>query len=520
MKHSTGILIKLVLFNIIIFCLMLPTTLIVYYEPIVIKNYINNLMVSKTEILGINSTLVVSIFFIFDFILNIAFIYIITDVSKKFYFYLSDKVFLKYLDKEVRDICATSSGEIVTIVNNDINSIFGTITMSLPNIMVNIIFIIMALSYIREVSSPLLLICVISIVIDVILIAIVSKKNHKANRIQRNKLQEKQNFIIFTHDNYIYIRANDLREHIANLFSSLNNGFYSIGTKIARIGEISSGTLRLICLIAPVICVGYLVGQKGAKYDFGDILGIQLMITNLFRPASSILKTVVSISSRTASLKKVYNFLFQKPLINGNDKMKNFKESIFHNSIEDKAALYSIEGPNGSGKSSLLRTMAGLLDLKIEPNVVFSKANIKGVSMHGPKPFILFGSICENIYVEADSADMNKKALPPYLSDMITRIGGEQRVVNWNGGELSSGEKTMIEVVRIALSNKDVFLIDELSAHLDKETRAVFIEILFEKVKKGKHVYFISHNYEEQEMLKNFGAKKIELKNTKIANIY
>ncbi|WP_320042084.1 ABC transporter ATP-binding protein [uncultured Desulfobacter sp.] len=521
MKQNTAALIKIGLFNLLIFCLMLPTTLLVFYEPIIIKKYINNLMVGGTEILGINNSLLVSLFFMFDFILAIASIYIMTFVAKKLYFYLSDKVFLKYLNKEVKDICATSSGEVITIVNNDINAIFGIITMSVPSIMVNFLFIIMALLYIKGVSSLLLSICLLSIVVDVILVAIVSKSNHKANRIQRDKLQEKQNFIVFTHDNYIYIRANELKEYISRTFSSLNNGFYSIATKIARVGEVSSGTVRLIALITPVVCIACMVGQNSTKvYEFGDILGVQLMITNLFRPASSILNSVISISSRTASLRKIYNFLFQETSINNNDEMMNFKNSIFYKSIEDKAAFYSIEGANGSGKSSLLRTMAGLLDLKIEPDLLISKARIKGISLHGPKPFILFGSIRENICLEADTTDITKKIMSPSLSDMITRIGGEQRVLNWNGDGLSSGEKTMIEVLRIALSNKDIFLIDELSAHLDKASKTVLIEILLEKVKNGKHVYFISHNYEEQNMLKKYGAKKIELKNTKMANIY
>ena len=164
--------------------------------------------------------------------------------------------------------------------------------------------------------------------------------------------------------------------------------------------------------------------------------------------------------------------------------------------------------------------MAGLLDLKVEQDTVFSRASIKGISMHGPEPFIFHDSLRNNIYLEADNTDINETKLHSTLSDMITRIGGLQRVLDWNGVGLSSGEKAMVEVLRIALSNKDVFLIDELSAHLDKKVKEHLIEILFEKVRNGKHVYFISHNNQEQGMLKRCGAKIIDLENSRMSNIY
>jgi hypothetical protein len=86
MKERKRLLIKIVLFNILIFCLLLPSTFIIFYEPIVIKKYFNNLMAGGTEMFEMNSTLAVSLFFIFDFAIKAGSIYVLTYVSKRIYF--------------------------------------------------------------------------------------------------------------------------------------------------------------------------------------------------------------------------------------------------------------------------------------------------------------------------------------------------------------------------------------------------------------------------------------------------
>lgn len=77
-------------------------------------------------------------------------------------------------------------------------------------------------------------------------------------------------------------------------------------------------------------------------------------------------------------------------------------------------------------------------------------------------------------------------------------MGGFERKFDWASENLSSGEKLLIELLRIEFSNKDIYLIDEISAHLDIKNKKLLIDILFEKVKRGKPVFYISHNEDEK----------------------
>ena len=84
---------------------------------------------------------------------------------------------------------------------------------------------------------------------------------------------------------------------------------------------------------------------------------------------------------------------------------------------------------------------------------------------------------------------------------------------------MSSGEKLLIELLRIEFSDKDIYLIDEISAHLDIKNKKKLIDILFDKVEKGKIVFYISHNESEKQYIKTKNCVPIILTD-KIYNVY
>jgi len=168
-----------------------------------------------------------------------------------------------------------------------------------------------------------------------------------------------------------------------------------------------------------------------------------------------------------------------------------------------------VVGPSGCGKTTLLNAIAGFhsissgsiyLDdemlcgpgkLKAQPGpdriVVFQngalfpwKTNIENVT---------FGPIMQGAMSRAEAYDK--------AQDMMADAGLRDVVHNYPG-EISSGVRRRVEIVRALMNNPRILLLDEPYRALDSLTKSVMHEALLEIFYKNRvSIFFITHDLEE-----------------------
>jgi len=184
--------------------------------------------------------------------------------------------------------------------------------------------------------------------------------------------------------------------------------------------------------------------------------------------------------------------------------------AVDHCSIDIKAGeICMIVGPSGCGKTTLLNAIAGFHDItsgrillddevlcgpgkpKAEPGpdrvVVFQngglfpwKTNLENVT---------FGLLMQG---KMSKASVTEKALSMMADAGLT--GVEQNYP----GEVSSGMRRRIEIVRALMTDPKVLLLDEPYRALDSLTKSVMHEALLEIYYKNKvTIFFITHDLEE-----------------------
>jgi NitT/TauT family transport system ATP-binding protein len=168
-----------------------------------------------------------------------------------------------------------------------------------------------------------------------------------------------------------------------------------------------------------------------------------------------------------------------------------------------------VVGPSGCGKTTLLNAIAGFhsissgsiyLDdemlcgpdkLKAQPGpdriVVFQngalfpwKTNIENVT---------FGPIMQGAMSRAEAYDRAR--------DMMADAGLRDIAHNYPG-EISSGVRRRVEIVRALMNNPKILLLDEPYRALDSLTKSVMHESLLEIFYKSRvSIFFITHDLEE-----------------------
>lgn len=164
----------------------------------------------------------------------------------------------------------------------------------------------------------------------------------------------------------------------------------------------------------------------------------------------------------------------------------------------------ALVGRSGSGKSTLMALLAGLYSptigsLRIDRHdlstldLAHYRKRIAYVNQH---PFMFGGSIRDNLIIanpEASKEDILRACRMAGIDLFLEELeGGLDASLGEQGIKLSGGQRQRIAIARAILSNPDVLLLDEATAHLDIESDALIQQSLVQLM-QGRTTVIIAH---------------------------
>lgn len=168
-----------------------------------------------------------------------------------------------------------------------------------------------------------------------------------------------------------------------------------------------------------------------------------------------------------------------------------------------------IVGPSGCGKTSLLNAIAGFHDINggaiyLDDEMLCGPGKTKAAP--GPDRIVVFqnGALfpwktnLENVaFGPIMQGAMSKKEAFEKARSMMADAGLSGAENNYPG-EISSGVRRRVEIVRALMNDPKVLLLDEPYRALDSLTKSVMHEALLEIFYKNRvTIFFITHDLEE-----------------------
>ncbi len=140
-------------------------------------------------------------------------------------------------------------------------------------------------------------------------------------------------------------------------------------------------------------------------------------------------------------------------------------------------------GPTGSGKTTLIRLLCRLYepqkgeifidDINIKNIPLIDLRNMLGVVLQDT--FIFSGNVAQNLKLSSDIKDKDLEILCKRLglNELLKKLpNGLQTPLRERGGNLSSGERQLLSVARVAIRNPSILIMDEATAFMDPTTEA------------------------------------------------
>ena len=164
----------------------------------------------------------------------------------------------------------------------------------------------------------------------------------------------------------------------------------------------------------------------------------------------------------------------------------------------------AIVGPTGAGKTTIINLIPRFYDVT-GGTVKIDGHDVRDVRLHSLRSqigivlqdtFLFSDTVMENIrYGRPAASDEEVIAAAKLVAadDFIARMpDGYQTVLGERGSGLSQGQRQLLAIARVALSNPRILILDEATSSVDTRTERV-IQKAFEKLLEGRTSFVIAH---------------------------
>ena len=160
-------------------------------------------------------------------------------------------------------------------------------------------------------------------------------------------------------------------------------------------------------------------------------------------------------------------------------------------------------GPTGSGKTTLIRLLCRLYEPQ-KGEILIDDINIKEIPIKVLRDmlgvvlqdtFIFSGNVADNLKLSSkiDNKELEKICKKLGLNNLLKKLpNGLNTYLRERGGNLSSGERQLLSVARVAIRNPKILIMDEATAFMDPSTEATLQKDL-KKILEKRTALVIAH---------------------------
>ncbi len=285
-----------------------------------------------------------------------------------------------------------------------------------------------------------------------------------------------------------------------------------------------------LAAVSLVLAVGgYLV--TSGNIGLGTLTTFILYSQRLFEPLRQLAERFTQIQGGLTAVERINELLDEEIQIKDSLSAKHFSENVlgenhkFKGKIEFKNVNFyykkgehilkdlsflihpgehvAFVGPTGSGKTTIIRLLCRLYepqsgqilidDIDIKDIPIATLRNMLGVVLQDT--FIFSGNVADNLKLNAniDNLELENICKELGLNSLLKKLPeGLNTFLRERGGNLSSGERQLLSVARVAIRNPIVLIMDEATAFMDPSTEATLQKDL-ERILTKRTALVIAH---------------------------
>jgi ABC-type multidrug transport system fused ATPase/permease subunit len=473
------------------------------------------------------STLALALFglYILRGFLNVINRYLLQKTGQDILLHLRTQVYDHLQHLSLRFFNNRSTGELMSRVTGDVESLQNTITDTVERVIVNVMTIIILGGIMISLSWELALITLAPLPLYAFMIRYYNRKIRPLYTVARERIAE---ISATLQDNLSGIRVIQCfarEEHELGRFRERCQAFWDVSLKVIKIRATYFPFARLVITLGPLMIL--LFGGRqviSGTLSIGTLFAFQNYLWRFYGPVESLTRINDTIVRASASAQRIFEILDTEPDIKDaenatslgridgrielNDVHFSYDENVDVLSgvslLAEPGQLIGLVGPSGAGKTTIINLICRFYDPD-DGSIRVDDQDLRDVTLHSLRsqigmvlqdPFLFNGTIKENIAygkLNAEDDAIIEAAIQANAHDFICSFpDAYDSRIGERGVRLSGGEKQRIAIARAILGDPRILILDEATSSVDTETE-VQIQAALETLVQGRTTVAIAH---------------------------
>ena len=448
-----------------------------------------------------------------------------TSISQKLTYRLRNDVAIKINKLPMSFFDKKTHGEILSIVTNDIDMLSQNLNQSITQIITSVCTIIGILIMMLSISVTMTIVSLIIVPLSFFVIRIVVKKSQKYFKKQQDYLAYVNGQVEESYGGHDVIRVFNREDKTIEEFDKLNKELYGSAWKSQFLSGLMFPIMNFfgnVGYVGVAILGGYLASQ--GIITVGNIQSFIQYNRQFIQPINQISQISAILQSMLAAAERIFGFLEEKDEpsdvenpVSTDGLVGNVQFDHVHFGYTDDKIIINdfnanvkdgqkiaIVGPTGAGKTTMVKLLMRFYDVNSGAIMVdghnvkdFKRGELRRMfGMVLQDTWLFGGSIKDNIkYGKPNATDEEviEAAKAAHADHFIRTLpNGYDMLIDEEAGNISQGQKQLLTIARVILTNPRILILDEATSSIDTRTEQQ-IQSAMDNLMKGRTSFIIAH---------------------------
>lgn len=435
------------------------------------------------------------------------------DISEKI-----NKLPMNYYDKK-------TNGEVLSVITNDIDTLGTNLNQSVTQIITSVCTLVGIAIMMLSISWQMTLISLIVMPIGAFLVKIIVGKSQKYFKRQQDYLGHVNGQVEEVYSGLTVVKAFNGENNARTEFAKENNELYKSAWRSQFLSGLMfpvMGFISNIGYVGVAIAGGYLA--INGEITVGNIQSFIQYNKQFTQPINQIAQVSSMLQAMVAATERIFEFLEEK------DEVETAKEGVTTNGLKGNVTFdhvkfgynpdnivikdfnaevhdgqkIAIVGPTGAGKTTMVKLLMRFYDVTYGRILVdghnvkdFERGELRQMfGMVLQDTWLFGGTVKDNIkYGKEDATDdeVIEAAKAAHVHHYIKTLpNGYNSEINEESSNISAGQKQLLTIARVILTDPKILILDEATSSIDTRTE-IQIQKAMDNLMKGRTSFIIAH---------------------------
>ena len=419
----------------------------------------------------------------------------------------------------------TSTGDVLSRVTNDVDTIGQSLNQSVRNLISSVILFFGSLLMMLLTDGWMTLTAVVSSLLGFAIMLAIMGRSQKYFARQQKHLGEINGHIEEIYAGHTVVKAYNGEEAAQKTFDKMNADLCDSGFKSQCLSGMMMPVMNFVGNLGYVaVCVVGGAMALNGRISFGVIVAFMMYVRYFTQPLSQIAQAVQSLQSAAAAGERVFEFLEAEEMEDETGKMEALPEvkgevefdhvkfgyedsdiTVIHDfsAVAKPGQKVAIVGPTGAGKTTMVNLLmrfheiqGGQIRIDGVPTSKMKREAVHALFCMVLQDTWLFeGTVRENlVYCTQNVSDEKMKAAcrAVGLDHFIRTLPkGYDTVLN-DQVSLSQGQKQQLTIARAMIADKPMLILDEATSSVDTRTEQQ-IQSAMDRLMENRTSFVIAH---------------------------